>query len=123
MELLVIVAIIGAVVLIVRSRRQAAGVTFKPAGAFHPPRHLEGSPAPRGATMALARREAVLLLRHPAWIVGLILFIPLMTLIGLGLDSGAGVLSQDDGSLTLMLVPLGWAAAGATAPMSCSVER
>ncbi len=110
MELLVFLAFVGAVVLIVRSRRQAAGVTFKPAGAFHPPRHLEGSPASRAAVLAMARREGVLLILHPAFLIGLILFLPLMTLIGLGLDSGAGVLSQDDGSLNLLLVPLGWAA-------------
>lgn len=110
MELLVILAVVGAVVLIVRSRRQAAGVTFKPAGAFHPPRHLEGAPASRAAVLVMARREGVLLIRHPAFVFGLILFIPLMTLIGLGLDSGAGVLSQDDGSQNLLLVPLGWAA-------------
>ena len=111
MELIVVVLVVGAIILVVRSRRQSAGVSFKPAGAFRPPRDLEGRPGHRAAIVALARREAALLVRHPAFLVGLILFMPLMLLIGAGGGgNGAGVLSQDDVSRTLMLVPLGWAA-------------
>jgi hypothetical protein len=110
MELLVVVAVIGAVVLIVRSRRSAAGVSFKPAGAFHPPRRLEARPASLRAVLALARREGVLLITHPAFVGGLLLFVPLMALIGMGFDEGSGVLSQKDGALNLMLVPMGWSA-------------
>ena len=54
--------------------------------------------------------KGALLVRHPAFIGGLVVFVPLMALIGMGFDEGAGVLSQEDGALNLLLVPLGWSA-------------
>jgi hypothetical protein len=105
MEILIVLAAAALIYGVIRVGRHRSG-TARAESSFRPEAALAGAPSVPGAVVVLGRREARLLHKHPAILIGLVVLPWLLLMAGTSTDTD---LTVDDRATVVIIVPFAWA--------------